>query len=366
MAERKNGRRVSLGMACEALETRQLPSASVLRPAAAEVRHFDRPARSLRVPSLFTEPQDGRAPILQAIASAQHQIRLGICNLSDPTIGQALADAVARGVNVRVIVDRADYDAKPDERDLLTKLAAEGVSIRLSNPVFPQSFEKELVIDQRNVLIMTMCLVPETFEDTRDYGLVLANRAVIREVTKVFDNDWTFAAPPGVTPPPFNPTPPVHVPSLIWGPPTATAKLTQLIQQARRSIDVTTELLDDPYLESQLTAASQRGVTVRLITPLDTREGTSNAQQVAALQNPNFSVRVTVGLNPPPGALPYMHAKTMIVDGRRAYLGSIDIERVERSQDRELGILFQQPRLVSQLLAQFNSDWSRAQTPPPA
>jgi phosphatidylserine/phosphatidylglycerophosphate/cardiolipin synthase-like enzyme len=263
-----------------------------------------------------------------------------------------------------VIADQADYAQKPDERAELATLIGEGVSVHLSNPVFPQSFEKELVIDQRQVLIMTMCLIPTTFVDSRDYGLALNNPAVIHEVTSVFDTDWAYSAPPGEATPAYNPTPALHVPSLIWGPTDATAKLSQLIQSARRTINVTSELLGDPYLEGQLIAAAHRGVQVRLITPLDPIGAATNAPDIAFLTSEGVGVRVTTQQYPPPGALPYMHAKTMIVDGRIAYLGSIDLETTEATQDRELGIQFRLPALVRQLNAQFQSDWSMAEAPP--
>lgn len=356
-------KRVNLSLACEGLEPRNL--LAIMSPVAhaAEVRALDQGSPLLKAPSIFIEPQAGRAPILQAIAAAHDEIRLGICNLSDPIIGQALVDAVDRGVNVRVIVDRQDYDNKLAERVLLTHLAAEGVSIHLSNAVFTQSFEKGLVIDQRQVLIMTMCLVPETFTDTRDYGMVLSNPSIIREVTNVFDNDWNYSAPPGAATPPYNPTPPVRVQSLIWGPTNAIPKLTQLIQSARRTIDATTEILDDPYLESQVIAAAHRGVQVRLILPRTVRGNVSNAPGIQLLASQGVDVRVTIGQAPPVGALPYMHAKTMIVDGRLAYLGSIDLETSATSQSRELGITFRQPRLIAQLRAQFQADWAAAHIP---
>ena len=56
--------------------------------------------------------------------------------------------------------------------------------------------------------------------------------------------------------------------------------------------------------------------------------------------------------------------KTMIVDGRVAYLGSIDLETKEATQDRELGITFRLPRLVRQMSVQFQSDSSQAEIPP--
>jgi phosphatidylserine/phosphatidylglycerophosphate/cardiolipin synthase-like enzyme len=54
----------------------------------------------------------------------------------------------------------------------------------------------------------------------------------------------------------------------------------------------------------------------------------------------------------------------MIVDGRTAYLGSIDIDTTEASQDRELGIVFRQRPLVRQLNTQFQSDWNTASLAP--
>ena len=67
---------------------------------------------------------------------------------------------------------------------------------------------------------------------------------------------------------------------------------------------------------------------------------------------------MTIGYYPPANAMPYMHAKTMIVNGRLAYLGSIDLQTTETSEDRELGILFHSPPLVARLESRFQSDWS--------
>ena len=218
-------------------------------------------------------------------------------------LARALAAAVARGVSVEVIADHNDYANKPEEQAELATLMGEGVLVHLSNTVFPQSFEKELVIDQHQVLIMTMCLIPTTFIDSRDYGLVLSNPGIIREVTSVFDTDWAYSAPPGDPTPAYNPTPALHAPTLIWGPTDATAKLSQLIQSAHHTINITSELLGDTYLEGQLIAAVHRGVTVRLITPLYPIGAPSNAADIAFLTSEGVNVRVTLDQYPPPGAL---------------------------------------------------------------
>ena len=328
MAAGGNRRRAHSSLTCEALETRQLFAATVPTFPAAEVLRFDEGTPRLKAPLVFTEPKAGRTQILDAIASAQPRSRLGMCSFTDTIIGDALIAAARRGVQVQVIVDRAHYESTPTEQALMAQLMSAGVVVQLSNPIFPQSFEKELVIDRRRVLIMTMCLEPATFQDTRDYGLVLARPDIIREVTKVFDNDWNYSAAPGDAVPPYNPTPPLRVPDLIWSPIDASSKLTALIQQARHTIDATTELLDDPYLESALIAAVNRGVRVRLILPLDPRNGSSNDAGIALLADNGVQVRVTIGQYPL-SERPAVHARQD--DDRRR---PARLPRVDRPPDR--------------------------------
>jgi phosphatidylserine/phosphatidylglycerophosphate/cardiolipin synthase-like enzyme len=343
----------------EGLEPRVLLSSGLARSIApaAEVRLTPIPPPP---PGLFIQPEAGRAPIVREIAAARRDIRVGICNLSDPRVGDALIAAVARGVRVRVIVDRADYLAKAPEQVEVQRLRDGGVEVHLSNPVFPQSFPKYLLIDQRRVVIMTLCLVSATFEDTRDYGLALDAPRVFRDVAALFETDWAHSAPPGATPPPDNPTPPFRDPRLIVAPVNATERLARLITRARRTLDVTSEIVADPYLEGLLIAAANRGVRVRLIAPEVARTNHDNGPALRSLAAEGVSVRVTIGEYPAVSSLPYMHAKTMIVDGRVAYLGSIDLDATQTRRDRELGLVFSLPGVVLRLRGQFQRDWNAA------
>src|SRR5579863_2224344 len=74
----------------EPLETRQLLAVAHALSPPAEVQRLDRPAPPPKAPSLFIEPTAGRQPILEAIASARKQVRLGICKFDDPTLVNAL------------------------------------------------------------------------------------------------------------------------------------------------------------------------------------------------------------------------------------------------------------------------------------
>jgi phosphatidylserine/phosphatidylglycerophosphate/cardiolipin synthase-like enzyme len=65
---------------------------------------------------------------------------------------------------------------------------------------------------------------------------------------------------------------------------------------------------------------------------------------------------------------PYMHAKMMVADGRRAYVGSVNYSVNSTRQARELGLLFSEPELTATLSAAFAADWQAAvdvPAPPP-
>ena len=72
-----------------------------------------------------------------------------------------------------------------------------------------------------------------------------------------------------------------------------------------------------------------------------------------------MGVHVTTSTMPGPGAMPSMHAKTMVVDGRTTDLGSIDLDATETGRDRELGIILRLPAITRQVRAQFRRNWLR-------
>jgi cardiolipin synthase len=54
----------------------------------------------------------------------------------------------------------------------------------------------------------------------------------------------------------------------------------------------------------------------------------------------------------------YMHAKMMLVDGQRAFVGSENISTASLERNRELGILVSDQKVLSTLQQTFQLDWS--------
>jgi phosphatidylserine/phosphatidylglycerophosphate/cardiolipin synthase-like enzyme len=315
----------------------------------------------LRTGSVTVLPDDGRELYFRAIEAAKHEIRIEICVLEDPQILEHIQTALRRGVQVRAIVDRGKYGELPAESANLTQyLTAAGGELHLSNPVFPRSFPKVILVDSRLLVYGSACLDETTFTQYRDFAQATTDPHVVRALHRLFENDWAYSAAVGQEAPPFNPTPPVPGSDLLVSPVNASDRLVWLYQDARRSLDVYTENVGNPTLEGELVAAVKRGVRVRLIAPATVNGATPDEQtlqdtSLAALAGGGVHVHVS---GPDQNAAqPYMHARAAVVDGKIAYLGSISLSPDSSTVNREMGLILHQRAAVRKLGAQFDADY---------
>jgi phosphatidylserine/phosphatidylglycerophosphate/cardiolipin synthase-like enzyme len=351
-------------------------------------------------PRLVIEPDDGRAPILAAIAGARNNIRLTIYQITDlqsvaqnppapaNCVVQALIDKAASGVNVRVIVDQHQYangSSAQHIQDTVQALRNAGVVVHPSSTAFCFTHQKTFVIDgpttanpgaSGTAIIMSLNLMPGYFGGTRDYAVITGDPGVVQEVSRVFDSDFTLVDPPtpcsyahaptSTNPPPSpSDTPLVSEANLLWSPVNSKPKLLQLIAGARQSLEITTEELTDADMVCQIQAVAQSPTrpTVRILLSGDTGSNASAVKTLLGLGLSNLSIRVMPGQPSPPGNTAYqtplyMHGKQVIADGAQAFVGSENLTNTSLIQNRELGTLFTDPGMIARLNTVFESDFT--------
>lgn len=291
--------------------------------------------------SLIIEPDAGIAPIAALLRSASSSVDLVMYELEDTGIEQALAADAKRGVAVQVLLNEGYYGTKENTKNdaAYQYLSAHGVAVRWTPAYFALTHEKSFVIDKKEAVIMTMNLTPQYYATGREFALVDMDPRDVEAMESTFDDDWNGrnnAVSNGN--------------ALIWSPGSENA-LIALIDSAQTSLDVYNEEMADAKVTAALVAAAKRGVAVRI----DMTYAKEWSRAFIALTTAGASVHTFAADAPL-----YIHAKVILVDGSRAFLGSENFSVGSLQKNRELGLIVTDPATIASLTRTFESDWSKS------
>lgn len=301
---------------------------------------------AMRGPDVIVEPDDGMAPIYALLRQPRHRLDLVMYELVDPTVVAILEADAARGVRVRVILDRnrerstntAAYDA----------LEHHGIQVAWAPSSFEATHEKAIVLDAGSsaaeAAVMTLNLTARYYRNTRDVAVTDRDRAQVAAVEATFTADLAAARHGG------NPAA-SGVAGLVWSP-GSQAAVVALIGQATSSVAVENEEMSDRDVVGALTTAARRGVRVTVVMTEQSDYREELAQLTAA--------GVEVGLYPDTSSQLYIHAKVIVVDNRRAFAGSENFSTASLLRNRELGLVSIQSEIVGRLASVVAADLAGA------
>ncbi len=286
---------------------------------------------------LLAEPQAGNTPFLAMIGAARHSIELTMYELYDTQIEQALAAAAARGVDVQVLLNGGYYrEHESTNSAAFSYLHSHGVQVRYTPTYFALTHQKTLTVDGTESAVMTLNFDGE-YASTRDYAILDSQPADVRAIVKTFDADWSAQKT----------TPSTGTGDLVWSP-GASQTVLGLINGAKKSIELENEEMDYLPATDQMCAAARRGVKVEVVM---TYESDWRAQ-LTVLRACGAQVRLYHGQSY------YIHAKLLLVDGKRAMISSQNLSTTSLNYNRELGIEVTNSGIVAQLERDFASDFA--------
>ncbi len=296
---------------------------------------------------LFTEPDDGVRPVTDAIRAAQKSVWVEVYELTNSSVISALEDAANQGRDVRVMLEPHPLGfSATSVQETLDKLKAAGIKTNTSNPVFEYTHAKFMIIDSSTLFLMTANLTKAALGGSqsatnREYLLDDTNSEDVQEAENIFSDDWSRT------------TPTLSDANLIVSPVNSRAKLLALINGAHSSLSIENEEMQDQQIEDALAQAARRGVKVEVVLPAPSGGSDSNGAGVAFLRNANVSVREDKKL--------YIHAKIMIVDLGKAYVGSENFSSTSLDKNRELGMIVAESSIIQSLETTFMTDYAASQ-----
>jgi phosphatidylserine/phosphatidylglycerophosphate/cardiolipin synthase-like enzyme len=328
----------------------------------------------------------------------------------------SILGVVARGGSVRVLLEPcpgANPNVCNDNTGPVLEamracdlLVAGGAAVKRANPgdatlPIPKTHAKSIVFDDGASLkafILTPNLVPSSLSvrpgETvrRDYGVLTNDPGVIENLSRVFAQDW--GADPPITacgdltqwPRGGDGTSQIYDTLVVTpdvdaatGRSFARDKLLGLIQSATTSLKIQMEKIapnrgpncgnndrDAEILPTLLAKAQPpAGVDVQILLTAPNHEPCNQNVfddiNLVAPGRARFQTQLSMTGGPIAGR---PHAKMIIVDEQRVYLGSHNLTRQSFDERREIGWVNNDPGVVASFLQKFNADWAANQPAP--
>jgi cardiolipin synthase len=291
--------------------------------------------------TIIVEPGDNAQALISAIQAAKKSIHMTMYLLTNKTVMQALIAKKAAGLDVEVVLNTtfpSGTAASATNAASYTTLttATPPVPTVWSSSAFVYTHEKCVIIDGTQAWIMTMNVTQSSAQTNREYLAIDNDPSDVAEAEAIFAADYGMTS---VT---------VSGPLLV-SPVNSRDKLVTLIQGATATIDLEVEELSDTPIVAALTAAADAKVVVHIALP----NNTLTSAQSSALATLKAHKIPVVSL-----ANPYLHAKAIVVDSVRAYIGSENFTSNSLTMNRELGVVIGAPAEVAKVQTTVRADFA--------
>jgi phosphatidylserine/phosphatidylglycerophosphate/cardiolipin synthase-like enzyme len=274
---------------------------------------------------LIIEPDDGAAPIVTAVKQARKSIHIVIFRFDEGEVSRALKAAVARGVDVRALIAHTHTGSDKVLRKLELRLLAAGVTVSRTADDLIRYHGKMMIVDRRVLHVYGFNFTRLDVGKSRSFGVVTKNPRLVQEALKLFKADDSRQS---------------YLPGnnrLVVSPENARERLSSLIRHARRQLLIYDPQISDDAMLRLLKQRIDAGLDVRIIGKVE----------------PKWKIP----FEKYPGKR--LHVRSIIVDGRRAFVGSQSLRRLQLEKRREIGIIVHDKRVVKRMIEVFEGDWAQ-------
>jgi len=276
---------------------------------------------------LIVQPDAGITPVVNAIKQAKRSIDLLIFRLDRGEIARALAAAVARGVRVRALTAHQNRGGTKSLRKLEMDLLEAGVTVSRTADDLIRYHGKLMILDGRILHVYGFNLTGLDMGKSRSFGVITKNKRLVNEATKLFMADFDRQ--------PYQP----GYERLVVSPENARERLARFLRGARKQLLIYDPKVSDDSMLRIITDRIRKGVDVRVIGKVDAKWN---------VKSDRFAGK-------------RLHIRAIIRDGKRAFMGSQSLRRLELEKRREVGVIITDETVVREMKEVFEYDW--AETP---
>ena len=273
---------------------------------------------------LIIEPADGVGPLLTLIRSAKRSVEIAVFRFDRKDVETALKAAAERGVKVTALIAFANRGGEQGLRKLELRCLAAGIVVARTSDDLVRYHDKYILIDRRVLCVLSFNFTHLDIDHSRGFGIVTTHAHWVREAAKLFRADCTRTkyAPKTET--------------FVVSPANSRKALETFLKRAKKQLLIYDPRISDKEMLRVLQERAKAGVEIKIIGSVAGRA--------------QFDVKKLAGTR--------LHTRTIIRDGRQAFVGSQSLRTAELDLRRELGLIVEDAKAVKKLIDTFESDWA--------
>ena len=272
---------------------------------------------------VIVQPDDGPSSLLSALKNAKQSVELAIFRFDRSDIETALRAAVSKGIKVTALIADMNRGGEKNLRQLEMRFLQAGITVARSARDLIRYHDKLIIIDRRILFLLSFNFTHLDIDHSRGFGIVTKNAALVQEAVKLFEADCARR--------PYS----ASSDTFVVSPTNSRKVLRMFLERAKKQLLIYDPQISDKEMIGVLQSQAKAGVEIRVIGKIRSRAG--------------LPVRKLTKMR--------LHTRTIIRDGKQAFVGSQSLRPAELDSRREVGLIIREPKPVKKLLTTFESDW---------
>jgi phosphatidylserine/phosphatidylglycerophosphate/cardiolipin synthase-like enzyme len=350
--------------------------------------------------TVFVSPDCSLGILKKEIRNAS-VLRVNVYLFESQDIEREVIDMLSRGGTVYILIEGSPVGGISDsEVKILRHIIEKGGEVRFSNDsLYRLNHAKYALIDSDTTILGSENwniggYPPEGLIGNRGWGVVISDREIFHDMSKVFEHDWAHGINVSPDELPQGSKSDFNEPddrighevfeakningeftaSMIIGPDNTLhyETIIEMINSAQKSLYIEQAYIrrdwrndENPYLQSAINAAMQ-GVEVKVLLDsmwYNTNEENDNDElcnylnDLASEENLNLEARLVER-----DGITKIHNKGVIVDSEKVLISSINWNKHSPTYNREIGIIIENPGLAAYYTEVFLYDWNLGRT----
>ncbi len=291
--------------------------------------------QSVLTGTLLISPYDSQGDIFDLLASTKYTLKMRFYQITDKETLQLLRNLAQLGVKIEMILENDIYGGgSKDFKKTQDSLRGKDVAIRTDEHLGTNYVHaKVMLIDDQRFMISTANLSYPSFWNNREYWFISSHTGVAQSLVTIFAKDRTGEAI-------LSGDIDDH---LLVCPINCRKTIENALSGAKESIAIQAQYIEDEAVVELLETQSN-AIDVRLIV--------GEYQSKHRLDNLSTWSKIFDDL--------YLHAKNILIDDKILIMWSMNLSTNALDNNREFGIIIDDPRVIKQFKGQFERDWKSA------